>query len=283
MTEAWEQYVVSWLEDIAGRLGKTPVWLRDEILDITALLGEDVPGKLTAERARLLLGIPDDGILRLVLARLKAEPHLPTTDLRFALDILGCGPDMGRYPWLKPRGLQGMRSLLAHTSLSQLARDCDEALRQAEAGAQIVKKPPLAAVPSPSSTPSSTPPSTPGDTLSQASEQTTSRPADNSQVFGIVSPKFGGTGSRSTSPTHPPDSVTPATLSDGRYEHVHMLTLQLIRAWNDYEVQGGDWTRQNVRADLLQLRTIFEAYVRRANALLPEEENHPDRRRKETE
>ena len=283
VTEAWEQYVISWLEDIAGRLGKSPVWLRDEILDITALLGEDVPGKLTAERARLLLGIPDDGILRLVLARLKAEPNLRTTDLRFALDIVGCGPDMGRYSWLKPRGLSGMRSLLAHASLSQLAHDYDEALRQAEAGSQIVKKPPLAAVPSPSSTPSSTPPSTPGDTSSQSTEQQTSRPADNSQVFGIVSPKFGGTGSRSITPPSSPASVTPATLSDGRYLQAHTLTLQLIRAWNDYEVQGGDWTRPNVRADLLQLRTILEAYVRRANALLPEEEKHPDRPRKETE
>ena len=112
VTEAWEQYVISWLEDIAGRLGKSPVWLRDEILDITALLGEDVPGKLTAERARLLLGIPDDGILRLVLARLKAEPNLRTTDLRFALDILGCGPDMGRYSWLKPCVLYTFNTLL---------------------------------------------------------------------------------------------------------------------------------------------------------------------------
>jgi hypothetical protein len=32
LTEDWERYVVSWLDDIAGRLGKTPVWLRDEIL-----------------------------------------------------------------------------------------------------------------------------------------------------------------------------------------------------------------------------------------------------------
>jgi hypothetical protein len=60
-----------------------------------------------------------------VLARLKVELSLSTTDLRFALDILGCGPDMGRYPWLKPRGLPGMRSLLAHASLSQLAHDYD--------------------------------------------------------------------------------------------------------------------------------------------------------------
>jgi hypothetical protein len=30
VTEDWERYVVSWLDDIASRLGKTPVWLRDE-------------------------------------------------------------------------------------------------------------------------------------------------------------------------------------------------------------------------------------------------------------
>lgn len=58
MTEGWERFVVVWLEDIAGRLGKTPAWLRDDVLDITALLGEDLPGQPTAERARLLLAIP---------------------------------------------------------------------------------------------------------------------------------------------------------------------------------------------------------------------------------
>lgn len=49
---------------LARRLGKTPARLRDEILDITALFGEKLPGKQAAERARLLLAIPDDGILR---------------------------------------------------------------------------------------------------------------------------------------------------------------------------------------------------------------------------
>jgi hypothetical protein len=284
VTEDWERYVVSWLDDIAGRLGKTPVWLRDEILNITTLLAEDVPGKLTTERARLLLSIPDEGILRLVLARLKVEPHLSTTDLRFALDILGCGPDMGRYPWLKPRGLPGMRSLLAHASLSQLAHDYDEALRRAEANAQIVKKPPIAPSPSPERTePLSAPTSAPGASSPHTTEQHTTSPAASSQVFGIVSPKFGGTGSRSATPASSPPSVTPSPLVDTRYEFVHALTLQLIRAWNDFEVQGGDWTRPNVRQDLLQLRTVLDAYLRRANALLPEEEKHPDVPRKETE
>jgi hypothetical protein len=284
VTEAWEQYVVSWLEDIAGRLGKTPVWLRDEILDITALLGEDVPGKLTTERARLLLSIPDEGILRLVLARLKAEPYLPTTDLRFALDILGCGPDMGRYSWLKPRGLPGMRSLLAHASLSQLAHDYDEALRQAEANAQIVKKPSVAASPPSERTESpSTPVSTSATSSSHTTDEHTSSPAASSQVFGIVSPKFGGTGSRSTTPADSPPSVTPAPLVDSRYLFVHTLTLQLIRAWNDFELKGGDWSLPYVRQDLLQLRTILEAYLRRANTLLPEDEKHPGVPRKDTE
>ena len=284
VSEPWEQYVVSWLEDISGRLGKSPVWLRDEILDITALLGEDVPGKLTAERARLLLGIPDDSILRLVLARLKAEPHLPTTDLRFALDILGCGPDLGRYPWLKPRALSGMRSLLAHASLSQLARDYDDALRRAEANAQIVKKPPLAASPAPTlSTESTKPPITSGSMPYPAMEEHASQPADHSQVFGIVSPKFGGTGSHSTATGGSPPIATPAPLIDQRYLQVHTLTLQLIRSWQTFEEQGGDWTRPHVRADLLQLRTIVEAYLRRANTLQSEEETRPDVRRKETE
>jgi hypothetical protein len=287
VTEDWERYVVSWLDDIAGRLGKTPVWLRDEVLDITALLGEDVPGKLTAERARLLLAIPDEGILRLVLARLKAEPHLATTDLRFALDILGCGPDMARYPWLKPRGLAGMRSLLAHASLSQLAHDYDEALRRAEAHTQIVKKPPVTASPSPESPQTQEPPSAPASAPAAASAHTpedhTSSPAASSQVFGIVSPKFGGTGSRSTTPIGSPPPVTPTPLVDSRYLFVHTLTLQLIRAWNDFELKGGDWSLAYVRQDLLQLRTVLEAYLRRANTLQPEEEKHTDVLRKETE
>jgi hypothetical protein len=286
VTEAWEQYVVSWLDDIAGRLGKTPVWLRDEILDITALLGEDVPGKLTAERARLLLGIPDEGILRLVLARLKAEPHLSTTDLRFALDILGCGPDMGRYSWLKPRGLPGMRSLLAHASLSQLAHDYDEALRRAEAASQIVKKPPVA-FPS-SETPGRTEPPNlhpriPGESSAHASDEHMASPAASSQVFGIVSPKFGGTGSRSVTSAGSPPSVTPAPLVDSRYQFAHTLTLQLIRTWHDFELKGGDWSLSYIRQDLLQLRTILEGYLRRANTLLPEEEKRPSMPRKETE
>jgi hypothetical protein len=39
VTEDWERYVLTWLEDIATRLGKTPAWLRDEVLQIAALLG----------------------------------------------------------------------------------------------------------------------------------------------------------------------------------------------------------------------------------------------------
>ena len=154
VTEDWERFVLAWLDDIAGRLGKTPAWLRDEVLDITALIGEDLPGKPSAERARLLLGIPDDGILRLVLARLKAEPQLTTTDLRFALDILGCGPDVERHSWLKSRGLPDMRSMLAHATLSQLARDYNDALARAEAASRVVKKPALTPLPSSAAPPS---------------------------------------------------------------------------------------------------------------------------------
>lgn len=142
VTEDWERYVLTWLDDITGRLGKTPAWLRDEVLHITALLGEDLPGKPgkpSAERARLLLAIPDDGIMRLALARLKAEPKLATTNLRFALDILGCGPDIGRHSWLKPRSLPEMRSMLAHATLSQLARDYSHALARAEAAARAIR------------------------------------------------------------------------------------------------------------------------------------------------
>jgi hypothetical protein len=141
VTEDWERYVLTWLEDIAKRLGKTPAWLRDEVLQITALLGEDLPGKPTAERARLLLAIPDDGVMRLALARLKAEPKLATTDLRFALDMLGCGPDVGRHSWLKPRSLPEMRSLLAHATLAQLARDYTDALARAEAASRAIRLP----------------------------------------------------------------------------------------------------------------------------------------------
>jgi hypothetical protein len=151
VTEDWERYVLTWLEDIATRLGKTPAWLRDEVLQIAALLGDDLPGNLgkpgkpAAERARLLLAIPDDGILRLALARLKTEPKLSTTDLRFALDMLGCGPDVGRHRWLKSRSLPEMRSLLAHASLAQLARDYTAALARAEAASRAIPS----AVPSP--------------------------------------------------------------------------------------------------------------------------------------
>jgi hypothetical protein len=151
VTEDWERYVLTWLEDIATRLGKTPAWLRDEVLQIAALLGDDLPGNLgkpgkpAAERARLLLAIPDDGILRLALARLKTEPKLSTTDLRFALDMLECGPDVGRHSWLKSRSLPEMRSLLAHASLAQLARDYTAALARAEAASRAIPS----AVPSP--------------------------------------------------------------------------------------------------------------------------------------
>ena len=141
VTEDWERYVLAWLDDIAQRLGKTPAWLRDEVLHITALLGEDLPGKPTAERARLLLAIPDDGIMRLALARLKAEPTLTTTDLRFALDMLGCGPDVGRHHWLTPRSLPEMRGMLAHATLAQLARDYTHALARAEAAARAIRAP----------------------------------------------------------------------------------------------------------------------------------------------
>jgi hypothetical protein len=173
-----------------------------------------------------------------------------------------------------------MRSLLAHASLSQLAHDYDETLRRAEANAQIVKKPPVTASPSPLGTePPTVPTGTPSLSSTLAREEHTTSPAASSQVFGIVSPKFGGTGSRSTTPPSAPPFITPAPLVDTQYQSVHTLTLQLIRAWSDFELKGGDWTRPYVRHDLLQLRTVLEGYLRRAT----EEEKHPGVPRKETE
>lgn len=154
VTQDWERYVLDWLEEMARRLGKSVAWLRDDVLRITALVGDGLPGKPSAERARLLLAIPDDGILRLALARLKAEPKLSTTDLRFALDILGCGPDVGQHTWLHPRRLPEMRSMLAHATLSQLARDYTAALARAEAASRVVR------FPAPPQPPAALPPQT---------------------------------------------------------------------------------------------------------------------------
>jgi hypothetical protein len=147
-----------------------------------------------------------------------------------------------------------------------------------------VKKPPVVGSPLPERTePPSTPISIPGASSTHTPDEHTASPAASSQVFGIVSPKFGGTGSRSATPAGSPPSVTPAPLVDSRYQFVHTLTLQLIRAWNDFEVQGGDWTRPYVRHDLLQLSTILDGYVRRANTLLPQDEKRPDAPKKEPE
>lgn len=206
VTEDWERFVLAWLDDIARRLGKTPAWLRDEVLQITALLGPDLPGKPSAERARLLLAIPDDGILRLALARLKAEPKLSTTDLRFALDILGCGPDVGRHSWLTPRRLPQMRSMLAHASLSQLARDYTAALARAEAAARVVRFPvppqaPSAPHPLPAMPPAPhPPPATPSDA-----------PSSNVASPGVASPGTPSSGASAApaSPPLPPDAPAP--------------------------------------------------------------------------
>ena len=270
VTEDWERFVLAWLDDIAGRLGKTPAWLRDEVLDITALLGEDLPGKPKAERARLLLAVPDDGILRLVLARLKAEPQLPTTDLRFALDILGCGPDIGRHGWLKPRGLPEMRGMLGRATLSQLARDYNEALVRAEAASRAVKKPAPAPTPS-ASTPltplPSTPPTNTGAEVvsTRSTAEPSSSPAESSQVFGIVSPKFGGTDSLS------PKGATlvtagSSTHSEDPFLAARSLSQSLIRAWQTFDEKSGDWSRPDIQHDLSRLRTIIDGYLTRGTS-----------------
>jgi hypothetical protein len=250
VTEDWERFVLTWLDDIAGRLGKTPAWLRDEVLHITALLGEDLPGKpgrSTAERARLLLAIPDDGIMRLALARLKAEPKLTTTDLRFALDVLGCGPDVGRHGWLAPRSLPEMRRMLAHATLAQLARDYTDALTRAEKASRAIQAPappipPASAAPTrtpppvgasdprmPPTIPSATPPAAPPPSGPQAGAQTGTPPpsaagtrsadpaaaeeptnvGDSAPVFGVASARFGRAVSHAG--RVPNDTTTPGT------------------------------------------------------------------------
>ena len=270
VTEDWERYVVSWLDDIAGRLGKTPAWLRDEILDITALLGEKLPGKQTAERARLLLAIPDDGILRLVLARLKLEPHLTSTDLRFALNILGCGPDVGRHPWLKSRNLTDMRGKLGHASLSQLARDYNEALIREEAAARVVRPPtspssPASALSVPAT--STTPLTGEGSSASPvgSTAEPGDRPVGSSQVFGIVSPKFAGTASHPTkAPTLFP--VPTNTPSEDPFVPARSLMVSLIRAWKTFDEQSGEWFRADIQHDLSSLRTLIDEYLTRGQS-----------------
>jgi len=312
VTEDWERYVLTWLDDIAQRLGKTPAWLRDEVLHITALLGEDLPGKPTAERARLLLAIPDDGIMRLALARLKAEPKLTTTDLRFALDMLGCGPDVGRHSWLTPRSLPEMRSMLAHATLAQLARDYTHALARAEAASRAIRAPapftsPAATAPTltplpgggasgprtpPITSSAAPPPDAPAPRGPQAGAPPPSAaadgakstdpaaadpgaadepigPRDSAPVFGVVSARFGRTGSHSGRATRDTTQGTPPTTEntgvspDDAFLSAHRLTDALIGAWDAFDQRGGDWSRPDVRQDLTRLRTLIDAYLTR--------------------
>jgi hypothetical protein len=251
-----------------GGLGKSPTWLRDEVLDITALLGEGLPGKPSAERARLLLAIPDDGILRLVLARLKAEPQLTTTDLRFALDILGCGPDVERHSWLKSRGLPDMRSMLAHATLSQLARDYNDALTRAEAASHVVKKPALTP-PSPAAPSGSASASSKAESIAPHSTgEPQTRPVESSQVFGIVSPNFAGTTVRSAkeTPVFPSGADLPM---DDPYMPARRETNALIRAWQTFDTRSGEWSRVDVQQDLAHLRALMDGYIARGTSSVP--------------
>jgi hypothetical protein len=303
VTEDWERYVLTWLDDIAQRLGKTPAWLRDEVLQITALLGEDLPGKPTAERARLLLAIPDDGIMRLALARLKAAPKLSTTDLRFALDMLGCGPDVGRHSWLKPRSLPEMRGMLAHATLSQLARDYTDALVRAENASRAIQvpapsTPPASTAPTlipppdgasgsrtPPTTPSAPPPDAPrgpqtgalppsaaADGARLADPGAADEPIDlrdSTPVFGVVSARFGRTGSHLGNAMHDPTQGTtpttgdPGVSPDDAFLSAHRLSDSLIGAWRAFDQRGGDWSRPDIRQDLTRLRTLIDAYLTR--------------------
>ena len=332
VTEDWERYVVTWLEDIAKRLGKTPAWLRDEVLHITALLGEDLPGKpgkTAAERARLLLAIPDDGIMRLALARLKAEPKLTTTDLRFALDILGCGPDVGRHHWLKPRSLPEMRSMLAHATLSQLARDYSHALARAEAAARAIRSS-ASSHPTTSTAPTAPTWNPPSMSVSGSHKASTSAsmlhpdapargasgasgasqpgtqtgpetralppmdavessssgdrlaadepvsPQESNAVFGVVSARFGravshgehetpiqrtppATGNIGVSPASPAPSAFP----EDSFLSAHRLIDDLLGVLHAFDRRGGDWSRSDVRQDLIRLRTLIDTCLTR--------------------
>jgi len=290
VTEDWERFVLAWLDDIARRLGKTPAWLRDEVLHITALLGDDLPGKPSAERARLLLAIPDEGIMRLALARLKTEPKLSTTDLRFALDILGCGPDVGRHSWLKPRRLPEMRSMLAHASLSQLARDYTNALTRAEAASRVVRfpaPPQPPAAPPPQHVQHTTPPA-PTSSPERAPHQAEIRPPsaatevnahgsaanhpvaeppvtprERNAVFGVVSAQFGHTETRTTHAPPPQSSGTASARPDNLFLPAHRLADALISAWQAYDQRGGDWSHPAIRQELTRLRTLIDAYLAR--------------------
>lgn len=251
---------------MAKRLGKTPEWLRDEILDIAPLIGAEVPGKRSVERIRLLLAIPDDGILRLVLARLKSEPRLTTTDLRFALDMLGCGPDVGRHSWLKSRGLPEMRSILAHASLSQLARDYGEALSKVERN-KLLPRPSRSQTSPQASDLQSTSSHEPTQPVPLKGTDPISREvADHSQVFGIVSPNFGGTELKRAVRSVPESSAGTSPSPKDPYAQAHDATNLLIHAWEAFEQQGGDWARADVQQDLSLLRTLLDNYVQRGRA-----------------
>jgi hypothetical protein len=63
VTEDWERYVLTWLDDIAQRLGKTPAWLREEAPLAQALGDATTPADLYEQAAPC--GQPLRALLRL--------------------------------------------------------------------------------------------------------------------------------------------------------------------------------------------------------------------------
>jgi hypothetical protein len=96
---------------------------------------------------------------------------------------------------------------------------------------------------------------------------------DRSQVFGIVSPSFGGTTPKSTPipmpasmPQIPPTPRVPpiaAPPPEDVYAHAHGVTTLLIHAWETFDQRGGDWTRVDVQHDLSHLRALLDGYIQR--------------------
>jgi hypothetical protein len=187
--------------------------------------------------------------------------------------VLGCGPDVGRHTWLKSRGLQEMRSILASANLSQLARDYGDALRKVERNKllpRLPRTPSTTEVPGMQALPPVEPTRPPlpsgGD-----NESTQHRAAEHSQVFGIVSPSFGGTASKQPARklpqppvvTSPPLASTPP---EDLYAHAHGVSTLLIHAWETFDQRGGDWTRADVQEDLARLRTLVTGYIKRGSS-----------------
>jgi hypothetical protein len=126
--QKWAGKVQVRLNEVAVRLGKSSDELY-AVIGISNLTRNGVTGKVTSRTASLIHGVRDDDLRQLIERRRASEKSLSDTKLEYALDWLGCGPNVDTTSICRRHPKSEMVAAIQKNTLSQLFNQYVEAQR----------------------------------------------------------------------------------------------------------------------------------------------------------